>query len=514
MAQVFDISKDGPTLLYPNGGETVTDGSITIRWVEPSGIPSTEVVWYELLLVEDYSDDSRPAYIQIGTVLSGYSSFVYRIPKNVRGDRCRIGIRAVNHRGQRSQISYSASNFSISNKRLPQPAVFQPVKENTYFSYVPFTFQHDAILGRCSQRAFYQIYYSSESQEIDWRLLASNIMVGSEPLDIDVSSFATAADYVFKVELVDGDNVSEPVFVRDVSINNINYFLIDTLPPRGRVQVQNNSEYINTEDVIVKLEAYDEASAVCEVRMEQTDVNSGDVTTGLYLPMSQLTTWHIQGDDGEKLIQARFKDYAGNTVDSSSTETFFRTYKSMDNREVTAFLYYDGDVYSTFAADENTSVALPQLYKNQSLVSTLDGEATSMVFFNGVLYLAIKDDENKGILQRYASGTLETVRDNADQYVDEAETVLNSLFETDSVIVSMVVFDDKLFMGLQNGRLLSFSGTTITEEEDTYENQRSICKLATDGNLLYVFFDNTTEIMVMYVGTTGAYVFTTIDTGS
>jgi len=106
------------------------------------------------------------------------------------------------------------------------------------------------------------------------------------------------------------------------------------------------------------------------------------------------------------------------------------------------------------------------------------------------------------------------VRDNADQYVDEAETVLNSLFETDSVIVSMVVFDDKLFMGLQNGRLLSFSGTTITEEEDTYENQRSICKLATDGNLLYVFFDNTTEIMVMYVGTTGAYVFTTIDTGS
>ena len=43
-----------------------------------------------------------------------------------------------------------------------------------------------------------------------------------------------------------------------------------------------------------------------------------------------------------------------------------------------------------------------QPYKNQSLIVTLDNNATSLEMFNSVLYIATVDDENKGILQKYS----------------------------------------------------------------------------------------------------------------
>lgn len=513
MAQTFNILRDSPTLTYPNGGEEISASSIAIQWDEPEGISTSEVVWYELFIAEDFAIDRKPLWMEIGTVPSGVSTFTYRVPNNIKGTRCRIGIRAINHKGQKSQISYSADNFTITNRKLPLPAVFTPVPNGTYFSFIPFVFDYAAVTGRCSQRAFYQVYYSSASLGVDWTLLAGNIMVGTDPINLDISNVATASDYSIKIELVDGTNVSEPVFLDGVTINNINYFLIDTVAPKGTIKIVDNPEYTKERNMVVELTAYDETSAVKDVRLQQTDLSDGTVTEGNYISMSEIASWVLTGNDGQKLVQAAFRDYADNIADGSDSSKYFRTYKSLYNREVTAFMYNDGDIYIAFAGEDNPSEGMAQLYKNQSLMATLDGDATAIVMYDDTPYIAIKDEENKGILQRYLTSSLETVRDNADEFVDLDNTIINSLYDTDSVINSMVVYDSKLFLGLENGKLLSFSGSTITEEDDTYENQRSIVKLATDGILLYIFFENTTEIMVMYVDANGSYVFTEIDTG-
>jgi len=100
------------------------------------------------------------------------------------------------------------------------------------------------------------------------------------------------------------------------------------------------------------------------------------------------------------------------------------------------------------------------------------------------------------------------------QYLDVEETELNSLYSSDSIINTMEVFDSNLFLGLQNGTLLSFNGATITVENDAYVDSRNINLIKTDGNLLYIFFENTTEILIMYKNSSGSYIFTTVETGS
>ena len=520
MAISFNILTDAPTLTYPNGGETFAEGSMNIQWTEPTGIPSTELVWYEIFITDSFDFAERPKLLQIATIPSGNSFYSYYIDKNLKGEKCRVGIRAVNHQGLRSHISYSAANFTIINVRLPSPAVMEPLSNNTYFSYIPVLFDQNSVMGRCSQRAFYQIYYKSEDQDIDWTLLRGNIMVGSDPFSIDVSDFAISSDYAFKIELVDGDNVSAPLFIEDVTINNVNYFLIDTVPPKGFIKMIDNQEYTRETGVLLNLSAYDETTGVKEFRIEQINLDSDETTTpGVFSSMASFATWDIQGSDGGKLIQAKYKDYGDNIIQKDDKK-YFRTYKNIDDREVTAMLYSGSDLYIAFAEGQNPSASSvtpsPKLYKNQSLLFTLDGDATALGVYSDALYIAIKDNDNKGVLQRtsLSGGEVESVANNTNQFLDAAMTTLNSLYAADSIINTMEVFDNTLFMGLQNGKLLSFTGSTVSTEYEAYLNVRSIHKLTTDGNLLYIFFSDSDEVITMRKTVGGNYVFAVIDTGN
>lgn len=509
----FDIFVDGPTLTYPNGGESISSSTIEITWTEASNLPSDEIVWYEIFITESYSPDDLSNLIQIATIPSGNASYTYTVNKNLRGSDCRIGIRAVNHRGQRSNISFSADDFTILTRKLPKPAIFKPTFGTTYFSYIPIVLDNNGIVGKCSQRAFYQVYYSSKSLNIDWILVFKNIMVGTGPINWDVSNFATASDYSLKFELVDGDTVSEPVFINDITINNANYFIIDTVPPKGDVKIQRNSEYTKERDLIISLKASDVSTDVKEYRVEQVNIVEGEdtINAGIFSSMTDLITWDIVGEDGQKLIKVRFRDYGGNVVEDVVGARYFRTYKSLYNMDVADIIMNNGDIWIAFSNENNPSYS-SALYRNTTLISNLSGVPTALSYFNNILYIAIKDNENKGILQRYTGGTIESVVDNEDQYLDDENTNINSLYSADSVISCMETFDSTLFLGLENGNLLSFNGTTITTENNDYADIRKINKIRTDGNVLYIFFENTTELMVMNKLSDGTYDFSIIDT--
>jgi len=511
MANTFNILTDAPTMISPNGGEIFTEGSITIQWAEPLNVPATETIWYEVFITDSFDVNSKPELIQIATIPYGHSSYSYYINKNLKGSNCRVGIRAVNQSGGRSQMSFSSDNFTITNEELPSPSVLDPHSGGVYFSYIPIILQHDAILGRCSQRAFYQIFYSSKLQDIGWTLLRSNIMVGSDPFDLDVRNIPTSSDYAFKIELVDNGHVSPPLFIDNVTVNNISYFIIDTIPPKGSIRIVDNDEYSKNKDFIVSLEAYDKSSDVKEFQIEETDIASDTTVVGTSSSMTPKASWDIQTDnDGVKLIKVRYKDYGDNVIQDAINPVYFRTYKSLDNKAITAFLndVVGNKLYTAFEGNaENPSLDNPLLYKDQSLLYTLNGNATALEKYNNVLYVAIQDpDENKGILQRESGGALQNVANNGN--------VLDSLYSSDSIINTMEVFDGKLFLGLQNGTLLSFNGATITTENSSYLNIRSINLIRTDGNLLYVFFENSTEIMIIYKNSSGIYVPTTVETGN
>jgi len=237
--------------------------------------------------------------------------------------------------------------------------------------------------------------------------------------------------------------------------------------------------------------------------------------------MTPLLTWDIKPEapsgqtpaddaevrDGVKLIQAVFRDY-GNNIISANSEKFFRTYKNLDNRNVSTILYNGTYLYSTF---DRGSGNFAELYRNLTFISTLEGDATALEYYNGILYISIKDDENKGILQRYTV-SVDTIADNYQAYLDSGETVVNSLYSADSVINTMEVFDGALFLGLDNGELLNFRGSLVESKNSTYKNVKSINHIKTDGILLYIFFKNTTEMLIMNKNSAGEYVFNMVDT--
>ena len=108
-----------PTITYPNGREKIFTRTLTITWkapVEPS--PYFLPITYELYYTVDYNGDDSENWIQIASLPTHTSSFIWNIPFHIRSGRCRVGIRARDHRGYSSQLSISADNFTIQERNL------------------------------------------------------------------------------------------------------------------------------------------------------------------------------------------------------------------------------------------------------------------------------------------------------------------------------------------------------------------------------------------------------------
>lgn len=480
---------NGPSLISPNGGEVIFSRTTSITW-EQTQLPTvTDIYWFEILFTDSYDAQKDFEWKQIGIVPYGSTAMTWRVPYSVKSSKCRIGIRARNQEGKRTKLSISAANFSIQDKPLRPPAILTPVDGEQYFSFVPITLDHAAIIGTSSERAYYQIYYKSESKSIDWTLLRDNVRVGSKTVYWDIREFASANDYEIKVQLIDGNNISLPTFVSDLKVDALNYFVIDTTAPLGTLAIQNNQQYTKERDVVLSLTAYDETSGVETVTLEEVDEKSNTVTSHPKQPYSNVTTFHIQGDDGVKFIRAKFSDYGGNIPVDDATQKYFREYFGIAGKYVTSMLIYNNagtyEIWSAFSEPQ------PKLYRDRQSVSDLGNEATSMRFYDNILYVALKSDSNTGYIQRWSGGILSTIE---------------SFSDYDSVVESMAVFDSLLWIGMQNGDLYSFNGTIFELQRDF--SNRIINIYATESSL-FIFQENTTDIVVM-TELSGSYVFSTV----
>jgi len=489
------LLENGPSIKYPNGGETIYQRKIDIEWYEPRIIKeSLDVLWYEIFFTDSYEKFKDNKWKQISKISTGNTNFTWHIPFNIKSDDCYLGIRLCNHSGERSKMSVSSS-FRIRERQLSVPSVFKPIPQSSYFIYVPIVLDISAIIEQCSERAYYNIYYKCDSLDIDWKFIKKHVPITTPPVYWDVRDITSADDYMIKVELVDGDVVSTPVVIDKIKINSLNYFLTDTLPPIGFLDIINNEEFINYRNIITSLVAYDETTGVESVRIEQMDINDDfAISKSPYYDMTDLISYEVKGDDGEKLIQARYRDYAGNVVIPDPEKENFRKYKELNNRPIDFILPIEG------AEDyENLWIAFggknPSLYKNLSYKVDLPNNVISMeILYGDDLYLSLKHNKKKGVLKRY----------NEDGLNDVLE-----IDEKDSQINSMTVFDNKIFMGLQNGNIVSFDGSYNIE----YNNMlwsKSVAYIKSFKNLLFVFFNNDTNVYI-FSGKDGDYELKIID---
>ncbi len=464
---------------YPNGGEVVTYPSMYIIWEEPASAHDNKDLWYEIYFTEGWTPDKEPDWLQVATVPAGSSSFLWDIPTYVSSERCRLAIRTRNARGERSPYILTADTFIIRRQHLVPPSVVSPAEGSRYQQFVPIIIDYQTAIGTSSQRGSYQIYYSSGGDE-NWRVIQEDVRVGSDPVYWDIRDLPPRSDYVVKIVMEDSEgNSSIPVFVRNLKLFPMNYFILDTKPPVGSIYVVDNQEFTSDRNIVVSLKAFDEATAVKSVVVQQ-DFN-GTITAGTEQEMADMKTWYISGlTDGLRYIEALFKDYANNTVSNQDTGEFFRRYVSDNNAEISCMLaVLNGSEITLWTAFGG---ATPTLFKNKSSYVSLSYEATSMEMFKGFLYIAVKKDEHVGILQKLDGTTISNI------YSFTAE---------DTMITQMKSLGNYLYFGLQNGDLYEFDGTTIAL---VYAFGSQIESLYTDDSMLYIGVENA-EAPYIYDGT-------------
>jgi len=467
-----------PNLVYPSGGEIVYQNQMTIEWENPHDV--SVAAWYEIVFSDTYDADQETNWVQIATVPNTSESFIWNIPPSIKSLTCRIGIRARGHDGSLSPLSMSSRNFSIRAKSLSGIVVISPLPSTNYFSYVPIIFDHGAVLGNPSQKSYYQIYYSSLANSIDWTLLKTNIQVGCGPIYWDVRNLPSGKDYSLRVELTDGVNFSTPVFINNIYVQTFTDFVIDTTPPTGVVRIQGTAEYTRNRDIRLSATGFDETTGVQYLTIKQSDDD-----TEVRQPYANIALWRILGEDGVKFVQARFEDYGSNTLSDDGTKRYFRTLLEVENREVLTFLVDDGGVVWTVLGG-----SVPELYSNLELETTLPYPATSICMFNSAVFLGLKNTSNCGIMYRYAGSIL---------------TSIYTFTEFDSVITSMAVFDDKLLLGFQNGLLFSYDSVDLVSI-GSFTGEK-ISGMASTNDLLFIFLSEASSVKVMRKVATNTYEF-------
>ncbi|MFW6015792.1 MAG: hypothetical protein ACOCRK_05095, partial [bacterium] len=357
-------------------------------------------------------------------------------------------------------------SFTIKERKLPPPVVFEPIDNATYFSYIPFVFDMEGIKGQCSNRAYYKIYYKSDTLDIEWQLLYNYIpIINNKEIKLDIEEMFVSDDYQFKIELIDDNMVSEPVFIKNITINSLNYFLIDTKPPRGDVKILNNYDYINFRDIILDLNHFDYSTEVETYKIEQFNVDEDKTYESNYRPISNKAVWSLKGGDGANLVQVRYKDVGNNTI-TDSMDDAFRTYRSMDNLDVNSLLIHNDDIWMAFGEDSST------LYKNRTKISDLNYIVSSMIIYNNILYFAVKTEKNKGIIKKYDEEDIITIKE---------------FDEIDSNINNMLMHDNKIFLTMDNGKVMSFTDSEINLVYQDEEIDKFYGLSLDSKNNLYLF---------------------------
>lgn len=483
-----------PTLLFPNGGEVIRAREIEISWLE-SNPASTDrsAIWFELFYSENYDLNTEPDWKMIATVPSGAGKFIWKIGNTIKSKKLRVAVRGINASGERSDMSISAAAFTVQKEPPISPTVLSPMPRSRHDNFIKFIFDDSSILNSFSQRAKYYIYFSCLSLNIPLTVIAQNIPVNTGPIVWDTSTLPSAYDYVLSVFLQDDDgNRSQEVDIRDVAVVHDKFFLIDTEPPTGYIQINNANEFTKNNAVHVKVYTHDEATASSAIKIiekitkeESQKYSIPEETQGSPQPNLNDLYWSLTDFDGIKTLYLTAQDYGNNTINQNNLKAKFRTlYNGEVDKNIADIIinYTDNSIYVAFNEDSPViykfaaAINLPVV---KSFITFVEKPIVSIAFYNDVLYIAL--DTNNKVAQ--------VLRWNGTQ-IEEAFTLTN----VDSQILSMTAYKNNLFFGCLNGALYAYDGNTVTLLRIFTS---SVHRIYTDNNLLYIINSNS-KVLTIY----------------
>jgi len=462
-----------PTLIYPNGGEDILTREIEVLWKEPSP-PSTDnlEVWYEIYFTENYDYMTEPDWKMIASVPSGIGKFLWKVGNSIKSQNVRVGIRGVNSRGERSTMSISAASFSIRKSQPVTPTVLSPIPGARYGSAVRFIFDDSGIMNSFVQRAKYYIYFSSLKAQIPYTPVVQRMPVGSGPIVWNTSLLPPSDDYVLTIYLADDDgNKSQEINIRDVSIIQEGFFLIDTKPPSGYVQINDSEQFTRDENVSVKMYAYDEATGVHSMQFIEEAEND---IVGPPESFANVKYWTLTENDGVKILKVKFQDFGANRTSSETRN--FRVLFEIDNDDIADIVSQNSDI--VWLAKNGPQPSIYKFDPNSSFVTYVNEQINCLTTYGDILYVSVQTSDSTALIYRWTGFVLEEAF---------------SLSEIDSEVLAMHQFGDKLFFGCKNGSLYYYDGTDVTYMKN-FGSQ--LYRLYSDNSLLYIIPRNSKKIYI------------------
>ena len=461
-----------PTLIFPNGNENILGRVIEISWQEPVPISTDgSQVWYEIYFTDYFRDQDRPDWMHIGSVPSSENRFRWKVGNSFFTDKARFGVLAVNASGERSDLSISANDVSIRRKQALAPSILSPTPGGRYGDRVEIILDNSALKNTVGQKAKYYIFFSSRKLNIPLSPIAQKIPVDTGPIIWNTSLIEPSDDYVVTIYLADDTgNKSPEVNINNIEIVNEGFFLIDTKPPSGFLEINNGADFTKKREVAVRIFAFDETTGAHAMRLKEEGLEFGPPESVEELKFHQLTP-----EDGSKTLQASFQDYGGNRT--SQIEKKFRTIFSNQNQDI-ADISYDSSDNSLWIGLNGSEAGLFNYKNTVRLATSVDRDILALSVFGNNVYLSFDNSDENALIYRFTGSRLQ-------------EAI--NLKEPQTKIISMSVYRNNLYLGSIGGDLYQYNESSINLIK-TFES--SIQDLYADNSLLFISLKNSNNFHV------------------
>lgn len=539
-----------PHLTSPIGGENFNQSKVSITW-DKSDPPTDDiynassVISYEIEYTDNYDFEQTNWSTVKRRIPWNETSYEWIVGKKIKSESLKIRVRAKNSiDGSLSDWSMCGGIFSVNIFKLIAPIIASPVGNQVYTDYILIILDESLVQNTFNQKVRYYLDYSSKARELDWTNIAKDIPVGQNVIRWDLEGIVPADDYVLKLTAKNAAlsclQSSEPTpdqvamqFVYNIKIQQPGLFLIDTKPPEASLRVDSSAGITN--DLIHTLTVYaeDETSEVEQIQIRECDATDqialGDVTganfdavinctsitelianqgadvnfgklIGKPLGYSAKTQWTLEDKSGLRKIEALLTDSGGNIAIQTASNSFIPVFNfgakindivvTIEERSVTTFDTNGAPI----TPPESSSYEVAYLVTSTGEYYILEPLPRLIVDSRyDRNFKLIYPFHNYIFIFTYVNNNL--IADTGSVYRDDKSSV--SFFfqfpNSNSEPNAVTEFKDGLYVGLENGELWKFSGTTLTLLT-TLPNP--ISSLVGDEELMYIGLLNSSLITV------------------
>lgn len=447
-----------PTLTFPLNFD-IFSGVIPITWKEavPADVCGDGVV-YELQFTRSFSRDAgwKTLASDMPARTTSLNFDVSEIPFT---EDAGLRIRARDSKGLYSDWSHSNEAFTIANHPPNQVVILSPFPNDQFDYCIQATWREPAIRDIDGHDVTYSVEMTSRYSDDDgWTVVptAGSLPNGTTGFTITSFDFPEGSDYGLRVTATDELGLSSPPkMVGPFKILHRGNFIIDTLPPEGTVSINDGAALAANTTVKLSLFATDISTGIKDVRFK----NEEEDCWSDWDSFANEKLWVLPSTDGVKRVFVQYRDYAENVSEACDCEIVSRVL--CDKGNVTDIEVYNNKLYVAFDVNGN-------LVEYRILVDTAaalpEPVITALARFSNSLYVATFDD---------TSGTSVYSFDGR---------ATKKFGIAGAKALSMQAYNDKLYIGLDDGRIKEYDGTS---EMSVYSATSAITRLRTDGAVLY-----------------------------